>query len=73
MAKNTGILHVHTVLGVARACDKHEHWARAAFKSGLVPTEVLINGTQVAITDETLKKIAPALSARRPGHRLTAA
>jgi hypothetical protein len=60
-------LVVYTAPGVARIADKSDGWGRLAFSSGRVPTEVLINGKQPAVTGPTMDRIAARLKALKPG------
>jgi hypothetical protein len=60
-------LDVYTAPAVARQVDKSEGWGRLAFKSGMIPTEVMINGKQPAVTAATLTKIVAKLKAIRCG------
>jgi len=65
MAGNT--LVVYTAPGVARIVDKSDGWGRLAFKSGAIPTEVLINGKQPAVTGPTMDRIAAKFKALKAG------
>jgi CTP:molybdopterin cytidylyltransferase MocA len=71
MPAKTSPLVVHTASGIARGTEHSDQWGREAFHTGLVPTEVLINGKTPAVTDATFAKLAAALKARRPGYRVT--
>jgi hypothetical protein len=45
-------------VGVSLVLQKSEARSRQYFKSGRIPTEILINGKRPAVTSETLKEIA---------------
>jgi hypothetical protein len=47
--------------GAARYLGKPESWGRFAFITGLLPTEATINGHFPAITEKTLRRLAPRL------------
>ena len=62
---NSGPLVIYDGSGVARAVDKSEGWGRYCFATGIVPTEVLINGKRPAVTGRTLDRMAPGLRAAK--------
>ena len=47
--------------GAARFLGKPESWGRFAFNRGLLPVEATINGHFPAVTEQTLKRLAPRL------------
>jgi len=47
--------------GAARYLGRPESWGRFAFVTGLLPVEASINGHFPAITEATLRKLAPRL------------
>jgi hypothetical protein len=51
--------------GTARFLGRSATWVVEAFKSGALPTELLLNGVRPAITAPTLKKIARTLRDKR--------
>ena len=64
-AKGEQTLVVYDGSGVARVVDKSEGWGRYCFATGIVPTEVLINGKRPAVTSQTLDRIAAGLRATK--------
>jgi hypothetical protein len=60
-SKTNSPIVIRTARGVAHRANKSEGWARLGFKSGAIPTEYLIEGTQPAIAEASLKAL-PALN-----------
>jgi hypothetical protein len=59
----------HTVLfngaGASRFLGHPEYWGRTAFKTGLLPIEGFVNAQFPAVSEATLKRLAPKLRKRK--------
>jgi hypothetical protein len=51
--------------GAARFLGHPEYWGREAFRNGALPVEGYINAKFPAVTEATLKKLAPMLRKRK--------
>lgn len=51
--------------GAATIIGKSAAWAHLAFKSGVLPTELLLNGRRPMVTERTLRQLAPTLRLRK--------
>ena len=60
---------IYDAAGAARFLDKSESWGRQAFRTGVVPTELLINGKRPAVTSVTLQKLSATLRSKRKSKR----
>jgi hypothetical protein len=69
-AQMTTSVLIYDAPGAARFIGKSEAWARYSFQSGVIPTELLINGRKPAVTAPTLKRLAPQLRKQGSGRKL---
>lgn len=58
------VSRIYTAGGVARRADKSETWSHLAFKSGRIPTEVMIDDKRAAVTKQTLDRLMPELKVK---------
>jgi hypothetical protein len=55
---------IYNAEGAARYLGRSGSWGRLAFLNGRLPAEVYLNDRYPAVTEATLRKLAPKLKAR---------